>query len=112
MKIEKKIIKDIDIDEKSFKEIIQKNYYEKNPIFEEYQIHSYSIPEYESIINNYQQSDIDGHKIVLKKNKIKFIGIKAKILKKYKDISKNSMIGSNKLIQSNDNEIICEDEII
>lgn len=108
MKIEKKIINDIDIDEKSFQEIIQKNYFEKNPIFDEYPIVSYSIPEFEYIINNFQPSDIDGHKIILKKNKIKFIGIKAKILKKYKDISKNSMIGSNKLIQSNDSEITIE----
>jgi hypothetical protein len=112
MKIEKKIINDIDIDEKSFQDIIQKNYFEKNPIFDEYPIFSYSIPEFNSIINNYQPSDIDGHKIVLKKNKIKFVGIKAKILKRYKDISKNSMMGSNKFIYSGDNEIIGEEEII
>jgi hypothetical protein len=112
MKIEKKIINDVDIDEKSFKDIIQKNYFEKNPIFDEYPIFSYNIPEFDNIINNYQPSDIDGHKIILKKNKIKFVGIKAKILKRYKDISKNSMMGSNKLIHSGENEINGEEEIL
>jgi len=111
MKMEKKIINDVDIDEKSFQEIIEKNNFEKNPIFEEFPINSYSIPEFEYIISNYKPSDIDGQKIILKKNKVKFIGIKAKILKKYKDISKNSIIGSNKFIQSGDNEEEVVEEI-
>jgi hypothetical protein len=110
MKIEKKIINDVDVDEKSFHEIIENNNFEKNPIFDEFTINSYIIPEFKELIDNYKLSDIDGQKIILKKNKVKFIGIKSKILKRYKDISKNSIMGSNKIINSTEGEIVVEEE--
>jgi hypothetical protein len=110
MKIEKKIINDVDIDEKSFNEIIENNNFEKNPIFEDFPISSYVIPEFKELIDNYNSSEIDGQKIVLKKNKVKFIGIKSKILKRYKDISKNSIVGSNKIINSTEGEYVVEEE--
>ena len=59
----------------------------QSSIFEEYKM-----PEENFTDNDIDENDMIGLKINLKKNKKKYSGIKAKILKRYKDISKNSAV--------------------
>jgi len=75
----------------------------QNDIFNEYQNENIDEKEFESTFILNESTDINGYRIILKKYKIKYNGNRAKILKKFREISRSSI--NNRSIKTSLNNI-------
>jgi hypothetical protein len=75
----------------------------QNDIFNEYQNENIDEKEFESTFILNEPTDINGYRIILKKYKIKYNGNRAKILKKFREISRLSI--NNRSIKTSLNNI-------